>query len=434
MKQVASYSLNDLFFLRIKNLWSYFKSESLAFKCISIYLFIEFFRPQSIFPILDFAPWAQIFLIVSLLASFIDPKASLKITGMHILVLLFAAAIHLSFMVAHYISWSQENYIFFVQWLVVMFISTAVVTTKERIYIYFIVLFLCSLKIAIGTAKIWVFRGFSFSSWGLMGPPGYFQNSGELAVLMLVLFPIGYYLYSRYKGEVRTWEKYALLAATICPILTILGSSSRGAQLALLVQITLMFWRKIFKPKYLILIALVGWIGWSVLPAEQKERFTSIGEDKTSIQRMLYWEHSWDIMKEYPALGIGYFNFIPYYTRHFPEDILYKKAEMPHNIFFQVGTDAGFIGLFFYLLIIIASLIRRLPIKAGMRHESDEFYVILWKAFKLSILGFVIAGQFVTIGYYPFLWILITFQTCIVIAYRHNFKPSAVNENGIKAY
>ncbi len=422
MKYADSTTVPDLMFLQIKKLWSYWKSESMAFKCISLYLFVEFFRPQSIFPILDFAPWAQILLITSFLTSFMDRKASLKITGMHVLVLLFAVAIHLSFLVAFDVSWSQEYYKFFIQWLVVMFIATSIVTTKERIYVFFIVLFLCSLKIAIGTAKIWVFRGFSFTSWGLMGPPGYFQNSGELAVLMLILFPIGYYLYHRYKDDVRAWEKYVLLAATICPVLTILGSSSRGAQLALLAQVCIMFWRKIFRPKFLIGILVVGWLGWTVLPDEQKERFTSIGEDKSSIQRMLYWEHAWDMMKEHPALGVGYYNFIPYYTKHYPEDMLYGKAQLPHNIFFQIGTDAGFIGLIFYLLIIIASLTRRLPIKAGARVGDDEFFLLLWKALKLSVLGFVIAGQFVTIGYYPFLWILITFQTCISLVYRNLTK------------
>ncbi|MCW8091291.1 O-antigen ligase family protein [Alteromonas sp. ASW11-130] len=416
-------TISDMMFLRIKNLWTYYKGESLAFQCICLYLFVEFFRPQSIFPVLNFAPWAQILLIVSFLTSFFDNKAGFKMSGMHVLVILFALSIHLSFLVAYDVSWSQEYYIFFIQWLVVMFITTTIVTTKERIYVFFLVLFLCSLKIAAGTSRIWAMRGFGFTDWGLKGPPGYFQNSGELAVLMLLLFPIGYYLYSRYKNDVRWWEKYILLAAAVCPVLTILGSSSRGSQVALMVQICFMFWKKIFRPKVLITFAVVAWIGWSVLPEEQKERFTSAGEDKSSVQRLLYWENAWEMMLEHPALGVGYYNFIPYYTRHYPEDILYgQRAQLPHNIFFQIGTDAGFIGLFFYLLIIISSLTRNLPIKAGNYHPDDEFFLLLWKALKLSVLGFVIAGQFVTIGYYPFLWILITFQSCIMIAYNQHNK------------
>ncbi|MCW8107267.1 O-antigen ligase family protein [Alteromonas ponticola] len=431
MKQSTPLTFDDLKFLQIKNLWTFFKSESLAFKAICAYLFVEFFRPQHIFPVIDFLPWAKVCLISALIFSFFDNKASFRFTGMHMLVTLFCIAIHLSFLVAFDVSWSTDYYIFFIQWVIIMFIATTIVNTKERIYVFFLVLFLCSLKIAIGTSKNWAMRGFGFTSWGLKGPTGYFENSGELAVLMLLLFPMGYYLYNLYKNDVRVWEKYILLASAVCPVLTILGSSSRGAQLALVAQLFIMFWRKIFKPKILISLTLIGWIGWQVLPIEQKERFTSIGEDKTSIQRMLYWENAWEMMKEHPALGVGYYNFIPYFTKHYPEDILYSEAELPHNIFFQVGTDAGFIGLTIFIFILLASFIRKLPIKVGNRSEEDEFFQVLWKAIKLSILGFVIAGQFVTIGYYPFLWILITFQTCITIAYRYNNKKDSVSHGAI---
>lgn len=417
----------DFLFLKIKNLWTYFKGESLAFKSICAYLFIEYARPQEIFPIVDFLPWAKLFLFFSFIFIFSDPKAKLKFTGMHGLLVLFTLIINLSMISAFQIGWSIEYYIVFFQWIVIFFLITTIVTTRERFYIFFMVFFLCMLKVAVGTSKNWAFRGFGFTSWGLKGPSGYFENSGELAILMLILFPIGFYLYRSLRKDVRTWEKLVLLAATVCPVLTILGSSSRGAQLALLVQLVVMFWRQIFNPKVIVGVLIMGYVGWQVLPPEQKERFTTIGTDKSSMQRQLYWENGWEMMKDHPALGVGYYNFRPYFETYYPEDVLYDYAELPHNIFIQIGTDAGFAGLFAYLLIIATALLKKRMTfisNSNEKHKVDEVYHYIWPGLKIGIIGFVIAGQFVTVGYYPFLWISIALQTALNNAFKQQRVPS----------
>lgn len=407
--------VEQFFFVKIKNSWQFFKAESFAFKCICLYLFVEYFRPQAIFPFIDFMPWAQVFLTGAFLAAFSDPKAQFRMDPMHIYVLLFSFAIHASFLVAYSIEWSQRYYIFFIQWIVIYFLICWIVTTRERFFIFFLILFFCALKIAAGTARIWVMRGFSFTKWGLMGPQGYFQNSGELAVLMVVLFPLAVYLYINHKDSCKNWEKWILIAGFVCPILTILGSSSRGSQVALALQLLFLFWRKIFTFKALVTIIILTYGVATVLPNEQKERFTSIGEDKSSLQRTLYWKNGWEMMKEHPFLGVGFYNFIPYYDTHYPNDRLYGKAQLPHNIFVQVGTDAGFTGLLFYMAIITLALTRRLKVKLDETKPDELLLFSIWKGLRLGIFGFAIAGQFVTIGYYPFLWISIAFQTSLFL-------------------
>ena len=133
------YTIEDFWFLKLKPLWAYFKSESLAFKAICGYIFVEYFRPQSIFPVIDFLPWAQLFLTIALVSLFADKKVKLKWTGLHTFVLLFAIAIHLSFLTAFNVSYSLKNYIFFIQWIIVFFLVTSIITTKERFYVFFLV-------------------------------------------------------------------------------------------------------------------------------------------------------------------------------------------------------------------------------------------------------------------------------------------------------
>ena len=40
--------------------------------------------------------------------------------------------------------------------------------------------------------------------------------------------------------------------------------------------------------------------------------------------------------------------------------------------------------------------------------EADDLFYLMWKSNKLAIVGFVVAGQFVTVAYYPFLWIALS--------------------------
>jgi O-antigen ligase len=143
---------------------------------------------------------------------------------------------------------------------------------------------------------------------------------------------------------------------------------------------------------------------WTVLPDEQKQRFSEMGEDKTSQQRLLYWENGWQMMFEHPGLGVGYFNFIPYYESYYREDMLYPTAQLPHNIFVQVGTDSGFTGLVIYLLIIVYTFIIMRAL-AKEQSEKVSMEVSLATSFNYSLIGFIVAGQFVTVAYYPFLWI-----------------------------
>ncbi len=237
---------------------------------------------------------------------------------------------------------------------------------------------------------------------------------------MLCFFPLGYYLYQELKNRVRTWEKVILVLFFVTPVMTILGASSRGAQLALAIQCILMFYRKLFRMKVIIGIAATAFLVITFLPEEQKVRFTEMGEDKTSQQRLLYWENGIEMIKNHPALGIGYFNFIPYYERYFHEDMLYPEAELPHNIFIQIGTDAGLLGLSIYILLLL-----RFFQKPSYHHKIDDpVYRAASKGIALGMLGFVVAGQFVTVGYYPYMWI----GLALFVALQNAYKPKPNNE------
>ena len=111
------------------------------------------------------------------------------------------------------------------------------------------------------------------------------------------------------------------------------------------------------------------------------------------------------MIKEHPLSGVGFFNFSKYYEDHHREDMLYTVAQLPHNVFIQVGTDTGFPGLFLYVLIIIYCLRESHKISASQNAlEMDKVFA---RGLGIGLVGFIVAGQFVSIAYYPFLWIIL---------------------------
>lgn len=415
---MSNETVENFYAFKVGAMWRYFKKQHFSFWMICGYLFFEFVKPQALVPQIDILPWAQLLLIGAMVGAFVDPTVKWVSSVTNIYIVAFLITILISIATAEYPEVSKKYFMLFFSWFVIYFLIINIVNTPERFYVFLLIYVLAAGKIALGTSKAWAARGFSFAGWGLMGPSGYFQNSGELAILMVMLFPLAFYLYQNLKDKIVLWEKLLLLAFWVCPILTILGASSRGSQIALVFQLVLMFRKSIFKFKPLIGIAiLVAGLNF-LLPAEQKERFSSAGDDKTSQQRLLYWEHGWEMMKDYPLTGVGFFNFIPYYESHYSYDMLYPSAQLPHNIFVQVGTDAGFIALFFFILLICYCLIvpARLSQGKGIKNINRGILSGLGYGF----LGFLIAGQFVTVSYYPFLWVHLSLIVVMVNIFSRN--------------
>lgn len=133
------------------------------------------------------------------------------------------------------------------------------------------------------------------------------------------------------------------------------------------------------------------------------------------------------MIQAHPALGVGFYNFAPYYTLHYPDDMLYGAAQLPHNIFIQVGTDTGLIGLTFFVLILYRNFkcAREVQARAG---PGDALLASLARGLNIAMWGFIIAGQFVTVTYYPFPWINLAMTVALgnIMRLRHQSVTAPV--------
>jgi O-antigen ligase len=288
--------------------------------------------------------------------------------------------------------------------------------------IFFLII---NFKISQHGAASFAMRGFSFSHWGLSGPPGWFRNSGEFAMQMTVVFSISWCLLQAtkkyFEGSKRWWFLLALFPGTAA--LSVIGSSSRGGQLALATILIIFFLTgKHFFRKMLLLVFAV-YLGLQLLPAEQLKRFNSAGSDRTSQLRLKHWENALEVIKEHP-LGIGYYNWRDYYPISF--DVI--KVEEIHNTPLQAFVELGYPGGILFLFMVITAFIMNAKTKREMgRIDSSNANIIaaIARGLNLGLLSTFISALFMSVLFYPIFWVAFALTSALRHISRNIVKESA---------
>jgi len=399
--------------------------EPLHFWTLCGYVIVEYVRPQSIFPVLSALPWGQIFIALTVLGLISSRSVRWVRDPANLLINLFLLVLILSFTVAAYPDLSARHWFDFFGWYVIYFVIINTLTTRNRFYLFLLLYFLANFKMSFFGARTWAGRGFSYTNWGIMGPPGPFQNSGEFAVQMLMFGAVAVAFARALAPTTRRWTAALLWTLPVTAAMSVLGASSRGAQVALLYQAYRLLIKGRVTLRSALVTALVIALAVAVFPAEQLDRFREAGTDDTSQQRLLYWKRGLQMIEDHPVLGVGYYNFAPYFQAHYPQDMLRGAAQLPHNIFIQVGTDAGLLGLGVFLALIIrnAQICRKFRSLPDDASPAESLDAAIASGLLVALWGFVIAGQFVTITYYPFFWINIAMSVALLNVSKRKLSP-----------
>ena len=166
--------MEKLYTLNPKALWAQFRKEHFAFWMVCFYLFLQYFDPLQIYHSLSSLPLDKVAIALAFLALPLDPCRRRVRDATNVWMTLFLAVIIVSSMLAIYPAISWKYWFDFVNWYVIYFLIISVVTTKERYFIFLTIFLVANFKMSFFGARTWAKRGFSFSSWGLDGPPGFF--------------------------------------------------------------------------------------------------------------------------------------------------------------------------------------------------------------------------------------------------------------------
>jgi probable O-glycosylation ligase (exosortase A-associated) len=400
---------------------------------ILVYLVLEYARIPAMFPQLQALQIGKIVVVVTgviwLLRSALTRRLKFVSDPLNWVMAIWAFMVICSSFFAMNSELANQGVIDFLKWVIIYFLIINLVDNLPK-WQWFM-WFLLFLNFKLSQFQIRQFMaGYEMASSpdrfvteGVgAGSTGFFGNAGDFGVAMCVVAPLAFYLVTAVKSRALKAGGMVFFAAFV---FSILRCGSRGAALALSVM-ALFFWLRTSKKLLSGLVILLFVIGfWASAPEAWKERFVSAAdyqEDITASQRLRLWQAGLKMSMHSPLLGVGINNFgTDYASRyHAPDEAGIPWA--PHNIFVQALSELGVLG---FLSLVAAMVLvfrrnqetRRLYLQNNARSDWITGFA---RALDLSLIGYIISGFFLTVLYYPHLYIIMTLALSLnQIARKH---------------
>lgn len=351
-------------------------------------------------------PFAQIAAITTLgMLLLTNKRQPLPLTGIVVVQLLFLAWMS----VTSFSAFAPPDRVFdrwvFVLKIHVMLLATWMLVTDAkqlRVLIWIVTLSVCFFGIKGG---VWtVLTGGGGRVWG--PPGGMLQGNNELAVGLVILMPMLYFLR---ETTPHRWVRHLLLFFMVTCAFSILGSQSRGALLALSAMAFFLGLKgkHPVRTSVLLMVLLVSAIAF--MPESWNTRMDTIRtyqEDTSAMSRIWTWITLWNAAVDNPLTGVGFMaDNQAVFQRYAPLDgqwhIFAGAVYVAHSIYFQVLGEHGFVGLGLFLLLWLTTWVsaNRVSRRAREHAEFASWMPLLMRMVQVSLVGYGAGGAFLSLGY-----------------------------------
>jgi probable O-glycosylation ligase (exosortase A-associated) len=232
----------------------------------------------------------------------------------------------------------------------------------------------------------------------IYGPEGsYIEDNNALAAVLVMTIPIMRYL------QVTTTRRSASIALTVMMIasgISVLGSYSRGAFLAVVVMLSFLWLKGRHKLSLTLAGILVIPLALMYMPEQWYKRMDTIEtyqQDSSARMRLNAWGTMFNIAKDHPVLGAGFeVAQKEIYDRYSPDPSF--PPQVAHSIYFEVLGEHGFVGLVLYLLLLGAHWQQAGRLVRKTRDRADLAWAGYYgRMMQVSLVGFAVGGAFLSL-------------------------------------
>lgn len=350
-------------------------------------------------------PFVQIIALVTFLGILISPeRKSFPASAPTVWFILFTLWIFVTTVFALAPELAQDRLVYVLKVFALAYVALLVTNTRERLHVL-----VWTIVISVGFygVKGGVFTLLSGGGARVYGPAGsYIEDNNHMALALIMVVPLLRYLQLNSGDRL---VRIGLGGAMGLMIISALGSYSRGAFLALSVTVLTMLLqtRRKMLAGVIMVGALVG--GLLFLPQDWFDRMGTIEtyeEDASTQGRFEIWGLSTEIALDRPLVGGGLDVLFSYDTY-----VRYDSTIRPrsaHSIIFQVLGEHGFVGLFLFVGMGLATWLKGWRIRKLTKDRPDLRWAFdLASMWQVSLTGYCAAGLFLNLAFFDLVYLLI---------------------------
>ena len=408
------------------------RTDGLAMFFLSLAILMEYVRPQSVIPAIGFIKFPMLVNVFSFLC--VLPHLSKNWNRANVVMVLFLIYNAIYIVVGRFVvdEWvvNDGRALFGLISLLFSYFSISIVIAKVCLY----------KKALFGLAKVMAMTsallGIYALTHGGKGPTGWVGDENDCCFALLTVFPFCIFATNFSRG---VFQKTIYAITNCLSIGAIVFTFSRGGFVALVASFFYLVWQSPQRLKVLLISFFLVVMALPFVPGKYWEEMSTITETKsgTALQRREYWTTATKVWlyKGNVIFGVGMGN-APYWLENFQEDKITRPSfagRQVHSTYLQLLADLGLIGALFFFFTIGISFIRTFQIARGSHallrrlrlggEQSKalcaEFVFIRSLAITVNMayLGGLIAAVFVSVLYYPPLWVLM--GVCAALEYYY---------------
>lgn len=355
-------------------------------------------------------PSVQIVALVTLVAMLASKEIKRMIWSREVIVLLmFLTWMGITTTQAFFVPAATEQMIKVIKIQILVGMTLVMLTTRERIHllVWAIVLALAFYGIKGGL--------FTIAKGGVhrvQGPYGTFiGGNNELALALVMTIPLIRFLHLQ---EHNKYIKHGLMAAMLLTAISVIGSQSRGALVALSLTGVIFWVKSRHKLSTAVLIGIVLVAILSIMPAEWYERMNTIktyDEDKSAMGRILAWKMAINLASS-RLTGGGFETWQPSVFAVYGGGG--RESRDVHSIYFEVLGEHGWIGLSLFLALLVFTWLKCGSIIRMSKKQVDGAWARdLASMLQVSLVAYMTAGAFLGLAYFDYIYYLMAITVAL---------------------
>lgn len=295
------------------------------------------------------------------------------------------------------------------------FIIIKNVTSVEKIKGVFLVLVISHVVIIVLNPQVILELG---TRSYIFGNP-YMGDGNDFSLSICIAIPMAILLL---QATQRKFMKVIYIIAICIFLIALVGMQSRGATLALAMVFFYLWWYGRQKILGAMIIATAVVVALLYAPPQYFERMNTIRsyeQEDSARARIVAWKAAVKMAAANPLTGVG--------SGHFPVSIGLYQNEIPgnltaHSMYFLILGELGLPGIVFLLSILLTNIFRNRRLMKLARGSPDNpreaEFARLFCMINGSLIAYCIAGAFLSVAYYPHLYVLTALCSASHLMYR----------------